>query len=98
MEPTSTSLGTGDILGSVGVGRRARPRREAIRSPRPRQGYRGEVRRARLLNPHSYACWPWPVPACCRYMFKAMEKAGYVHLFRKKTVRLTWGHTGKSGF
>src|SRR5947209_1298006 len=61
MEPTSTSLGTGDILGSVGVGRRAKPRRKAIRSPRPRRGYRGEVRRARLLKPHSYARWPWEI-------------------------------------
>src|SRR4051812_25925626 len=59
MEPTSTSLATGGILGSAGVGRRAAPRREPIRAPRPRRGYRVEVRRARLPRPHRYARWPW---------------------------------------
>src|SRR3978361_1716323 len=36
----------------------AEPRRAAIRSPRPGQGYRAEVLRARLLNPYIYARWP----------------------------------------
>ena len=58
MEPTSTSLATGVILGSVGVGRGVQRRPSATRARGPEPRYRPEARRARPPRPLSYTRGP----------------------------------------
>jgi len=41
---------------------------------------------------------PRSIRARAKYMFKDMLSPGHVRLFRKKTLRLTWGNIGRSGF
>ena len=54
------------------------------------------------------ACAGWPtvvshskprsIIARAKYQFADLLDPGDVRLFRKKTLRTTWGHTGRSGF
>ena len=53
------------------------------------------------------ACKGWPTivfleemrsrKACSKYAFNDLLSPGYVRLFKKKSLRLTWGHTGTRG-
>src|SRR5262249_54270388 len=61
-EPTSTSLATRVILGSVRVGRGLEERPAATRARGPDQGYRPEARRARSPRLLSYTRGPWHHP------------------------------------
>lgn len=52
------------------------------------------------------ACWPTIVDhdpprsivGASKYMFKDMLKPGFIRIFRRKTLRITWGNIGRSGF
>src|SRR3954447_26335336 len=59
MEPTSTSLATGIILGPVRGGRGVERRPAATRARGSEQRYRPEARHAKPPRPLSYTRGPW---------------------------------------
>lgn len=41
---------------------------------------------------------PRSIAAASKYAFKDMQRPGFIRLFRRKTMRVTWGNIGRSGF
>jgi hypothetical protein len=41
---------------------------------------------------------PRSIAAASKYAFKDMRRPGFIRLFRRKSLRITWGNIGRSGF